>query len=300
MNIEKRIAAVLVTFNRVELLKIAINSLRNQSYALTNIVVVNNNSNDGTKEYLDAQEDIISLHLAVNLGGAGGFHHGVKIAARLDVDYIWIMDDDAVADNSALQELINADKNIEDDWGFLCSKVLSDDGLFMSAPVISTKKNISGYPNWGKYGDLGIIGVDKATFVSFLTKKKHILSLGLPVKEMFIWGDDTEYSWRHSNKYNCYLVCRSHVLHKRMNAQSLNIVTAADDSRLSWYFYLYRNTFYNIKTHGEKIKIFLYLLRCVIDMTKVFLFSKNKKFTRCFLIAKGFLAGVFFRPKVDI
>ena len=45
--------AVVVTCNRCELLKQAIDALLNQTYPLNKIVIINNASTDGTKEYLD-------------------------------------------------------------------------------------------------------------------------------------------------------------------------------------------------------------------------------------------------------
>ena len=44
---------VLVTYNRLDKLKIALECYEKQSYLPKNIIVVNNASTDGTKEYLD-------------------------------------------------------------------------------------------------------------------------------------------------------------------------------------------------------------------------------------------------------
>ena len=54
---EKKILAVIVTYNRVNDLKNCVNSLRRQTYKYFDILVVNNGSIDGTKEYLDCQND---------------------------------------------------------------------------------------------------------------------------------------------------------------------------------------------------------------------------------------------------
>ena len=70
---EKKILAVIVTYNRVNDLKNCVNSLRRQTYKYFDILVVNNGSTDGTKEFVDSLEDIIVIHQD-NLGGAGGFY----------------------------------------------------------------------------------------------------------------------------------------------------------------------------------------------------------------------------------
>ena len=48
-----RIGVVLVTFNRLNKLKIALESYNTQTYKPSYILVVNNNSTDGTTEYLE-------------------------------------------------------------------------------------------------------------------------------------------------------------------------------------------------------------------------------------------------------
>ncbi|MDE3913875.1 glycosyltransferase [Klebsiella pneumoniae] len=115
MCYKRKVAAVVVTYNRVELLKRAIDALLAQSVELEYIVVVNNNSSDATKDYLDSNQNkkIMPIHLSTNTGGAGGFSAGISFAHGLGVDYIWIMDDDAIPDINALSELLLADEHLE-------------------------------------------------------------------------------------------------------------------------------------------------------------------------------------------
>ena len=72
------ITAVVVTFNRKELLKKNIEALRRQK-ELTTILVVNNGSTDGTAEWLDSQSDLLVIHQS-NVGGSGGFYTGIDAA----------------------------------------------------------------------------------------------------------------------------------------------------------------------------------------------------------------------------
>ncbi len=78
------------------------------------ILLVDNASNDGTKEWIEEQiahteshdtTPIYALHLSVNTGGAGGFYHGMKWAYEHGADAIWIMDDDTIPKEDALQKL---------------------------------------------------------------------------------------------------------------------------------------------------------------------------------------------------
>ena len=259
----QKVAAVIVTYNRKDLFQQALDSVRNQSYKVDQIFVVNNNSNDGTREYLDSQEDIVAIHMEENLGGAGGFHYGIKAAAESTSDFIWIMDDDAIANTNALSELLNASDQLHDDkidWGFLCSKVINDQNDPMNLPIVSKKTGQSGYPRWTRYLGKAIVEVDKATFVSVLVKKNIVKELGLPIKEMFIWGDDTEYTWRISSKYPCFLVGLSEIIHRRMNGKSLSILWDESEVRLPWYTLLVRNNGYNIRKYGSNLDLIRFFL----------------------------------------
>lgn len=65
------VVAVVVTYNRRELLKRNLSCLR-ANRPVQSIVVVNNGSTDGTTEWLKEQKDLIVIHQE-NVGGSGGF-----------------------------------------------------------------------------------------------------------------------------------------------------------------------------------------------------------------------------------
>lgn len=78
------IACVVVTFNRLELLKRALSCYEQQSKAPDYLIIVDNNSTDGTFDYLDEwkkQEHPFQcsiIHLPQNIGGSGGFYTGCQ------------------------------------------------------------------------------------------------------------------------------------------------------------------------------------------------------------------------------
>ena len=72
------IIAVVVTYNRMELLKRNIRCLQ-QNKPISSIVIVNNGSTDGTTEWLAAQEGLTIIN-QTNVGGAGGFYTGIQYA----------------------------------------------------------------------------------------------------------------------------------------------------------------------------------------------------------------------------
>ena len=72
-----KVLNVIVTYNRLNDLKVCIENVKGQTYKNLDILVVNNGSTDGTTEYLAAQTDIKVINQN-NLGGAGGFYAGMK------------------------------------------------------------------------------------------------------------------------------------------------------------------------------------------------------------------------------
>lgn len=120
----KEVAVVLVTFNRLELLKKSINSVLSQTTPVKKIFIINNHSTDGTENYLKGYQNdnrFKVINLKENLGGAGGFSAGLKAAyGDGPYDYYWIMDDDTLPEPDALKNLLK----VELPAGVLASNVL--------------------------------------------------------------------------------------------------------------------------------------------------------------------------------
>lgn len=237
------VAIVVVTYNRLNLLKEEIISLRNQTYSERQIIVVNNGSTDGTLEWLKEQNDIITI-TQENCGGAGGFFTGIKYAVENGYDYCWVMDDDVDCSPNALEELVKS-YNAKPNIGFVCSKVYGLDGNAMNTPIVDDRGGVNGYADYSDMVDEGMIKVKMATFVSVFFSSSIVKELGLPYKEYFIWGDDYEYTSRISSRYDSYMSCRSHVLHKRIIQGVLSFEDEVNTSRLRNYFYKFRNEGYN-------------------------------------------------------
>ena len=236
-----KVGIVVVTYNRIDLLKEVIESLRFQTYSEFQIVVVNNGSTDGTFEWLSQQTDIVVI-TQKNLGGAGGFFTGMKYIAEHDFDYCWIMDDDVVCQSDALEQLMCA-TNVYPNFGFMCSRVIGCDGGAMNTPVACKYASVkNSYPDFYKFvADYGMVQMSSATFVSVLFNVEKIREMGLPIKEYFIWGDDSEYTTRLSTKYTSFLVCRSVVVHKRALQKPLRFLNEKNPYRINNYFYMIRN-----------------------------------------------------------
>lgn len=99
-----KVLAVVVTYNRRELLLRCIVHLRSQVGQAPDILVINNASTDDTLAMLeDRGVDVITQE---NMGSAGGWHRGIEAAQDRGYDAVWLMDDDGFPDANALRELV--------------------------------------------------------------------------------------------------------------------------------------------------------------------------------------------------
>jgi GT2 family glycosyltransferase len=286
-----KVCAVIVTFNKLELLKVSLEAVRNQTYELSNILVVNNNSTDGTKEYLEDQKDLNVINMKKNLGGAGGFQKGIQeFMQKTDCEFCWIMDDDTIPDKDALEKLIDAGNTLNNEFGFLSSFVYWMDGTpcRMNKPTLSNDWNVEINNN--------LLKIDKASFVSILVKRKYIEIVGLPIGEFFIWGDDTEFTSRISKEKCSFFVQQSKVLHKMKKNTAVDILVEKGD-RLGRYKFEFRNRFFVAKKQGFK-KVCYEVLRNIHLIVKILYVSEDAKLQRIKQIIIGSFKGVLFNPKI--
>lgn len=243
------VTAVVVTYNRKDLLKECLESILKQTFPVSSIIVIDNASSDGTREML--KNDYVGnkvlnvVRMKKNIGGAGGFYEGIKRAEKAGCDFVWIMDDDTIVKDSCLEELINASriiKNKGDKASFFASAIYGSNGECMNVPVLSSKLTENGFGDWYRFLDHGLVSIEMATFVSVMVDSNAIRKCGLPCRDFFIWGDDSEYTLRLSRFFgDGFLVGKSIAVHKRKIAKELDIIEEMDDNRIEMFRYKYRN-----------------------------------------------------------
>lgn len=289
----KKVVAVVVTYNRKNLLRECINSLLIQSYSPLDILIIDNASTDGTKDLVSSFSDdrVYYKNTGKNLGGAGGFQFGVREAAQRGYDYLWLMDDDSIPTPDALNVLMK-EASQKGSFGFMCSKVLWKDHSIckMNIPKISLNRKLDNFEGSPKRVIMG-------TFVSFLVPLKIVDEVGLPIKEFFIWADDLEYSRRISRKYSCYFVPASIVIHKSPSNVGSSIVDDSPD-RFNRYKCAYRNEVYVYRREGLAGWNHL-ILKTILHTCKVLLKSKDHKKERLHIIFSATRKGFSFHPQIE-
>lgn len=218
----KNIGIVLVTYNRLEKLKIALSCYEKQKTKIDTMIIVNNCSTDGTFEFLEEYSKrklkykIVILNMPKNLGGAGGFFEGMKCAMKEDLEWVYISDDDAYPNDNTIYELekIYSKLQNKDEIVALCSVVENKNGLDYGHRL-RIMKNLF-FVKWkpvdrSEYNK-DYFNVDILSYVGSLINVNALYCAGLDRKDFFIYHDDQEHSLR-LGKNGKILTCTKSVIH---------------------------------------------------------------------------------------
>lgn len=286
---------VVVTYNRLNMLRKCVAALEDLTTPC-DILVVDNASTDGTQEWLATKQSIMSLRMDENTGGAGGFNKGMLEAVIRGYDYIWVMDDDTIPNTDALEKLLDADRILQGNYGWLSSVPLWTDGHVC---IINKQKVHRAYFEDIQYLRHGLLRAVHATFVGLFLRRETIIKAGLPIKEFFIWGDDIEYTRRLSvrMKMPCYVVGQSQVTHAMKDNSGGNIAVDVPE-RLERYNLAFRNENFLFRQEGAKGFCY-YFAKCGKYLVLSLLKAKDHRFKRAGIVIKQFFAGLFFNPKIE-
>ncbi|MFP3962605.1 glycosyltransferase [Actinomadura fulvescens] len=214
-----RVLAVVVTFNRRDLLTESLTALRAQTRRPDKIIVVDNDSGDGTAGLVrTAFPDTDLVCLRRNVGGAGGFAAGIARALADGADLVWLLDDDTVPEKGALAALLSAREKAGSAPGgetpaLIASRVVWTDGRDHPMNTPRAKPGASKAERDAARA-AGGVPIRSASFVSVLVEAAVIRERGLPVADYFLWNDDFEFTTRMLRGRRGLLCDHSVVVHK--------------------------------------------------------------------------------------
>ena len=227
-RLASRIAAVIVTHNRLAALSRCVDAVRAQTFPVSEIVVVDNASTDGTRKWTDAQPDVTAIHQG-DEGSAGGLYTGIAYAMELGVDAMWMLDDDALPEASALERLVNAKAN--DGTNVVGSLVVSMEDpevLSFDVPKVGSYNRLFDYHRklTDRVDDLRAESDERgypwSMFTnSILLSRPVVEKVGLPKREFYMGGEEVEYHYRvRSHGYGTFLVLDSICRHPKRPADA--------------------------------------------------------------------------------
>lgn len=287
-----RIAAVIVTYNRLALLQRAVAALRRQSRPLNAVIVIDNCCTDGTAAWLDAQDGLTVIHQD-NVGGAGGFWRGIKEGYERGFDWLWCMDDDVYPADDCLEQLLAAAQPTD---GILCPLRWQDGRVFLSEvrrfnltnPLRSLHchalrlRDIRGRET---------VSVEGIAFEGPLIRREVVDHIGLPCRDLFLLYDDSDYSLRTVLAgYGVRLVTTAR-LYKELFFSSDDRVTARRKGKWKLYYHI-RNTVYFNRRYGRNRLVRTLRPLTVLLKYELYVF-KNLPFNRKYSLrdARDFLTA---------
>lgn len=193
-----RIVAVVVTWNRRDLLRRIIDAIDASTHPVDELIVVDNASTDDSVEMVRGLETTVPIRiveLASNTGGAGGFHAGLETAMKRDADLIWLMDDDGLPTPDCLERLLP----YADRYDFLGPAVVAEQDnsrLCFPIRIPGSSKVVHDLADVKRAATDGVLEGVVIPFNGVLVTQELVRRIGYVREEFFIWGDDVEYLWR--------------------------------------------------------------------------------------------------------
>jgi dTDP-4-dehydrorhamnose reductase len=296
-----KIFAVVITFNRKDLLQRCLEAVSRQTCRCDRIIVIDNGSSDGTADMLQQSWSgrVHTYVLSHNIGASGGYNAGFRIAYREGADFIWAMDDDVIPAEDALEKLVEADSFLNSQavhHPFVLSTAWTESGAVTNVPKVDLRLVAQGYEAWPLYLPYKMLPVTRATFVSVLLPRSTIEKFGLPLAPMFIWGEDTEYTLRITKKHPGFVVSDSKVLHVRAVVGSINILTETNKVRVEYHRHFVRNRLYTARMHHPRLEFLRLILN---DVRLMFRLVRNQELKKARIVFIGFMESLWFRPEVE-
>ena len=245
------VAVVVVTYNRADLLERMLVGLGALERLPDAVIVVDNASSDHTQAVLAAATNpgLQVVCTEDNLGGAGGFHLGVRTAYRAGFDRIWLMDDDVVPAPDCLTVLMALDEDClmavrEDTAGRLVEKAATHFDL-RNPLTIRPKTSMVETDFVSRDRMPELVEVENVAFEGFMLRRTVVDAIGLPDPSYFIFYDDVDFAIRARRAGFRIWAARDAVLVRQLPFDQQHDLSG-------WKgYYMYRNLFVVHLRYGE-------------------------------------------------
>ena len=214
----EKLAIVIVTYKRQALLRTLFDSILKLTQAPWRIIVVDNENSDETRLMVEGfaadikrqwgatvpdlsgnGNRVVYAPQSDNLGGAGGFHAGVKKAYELGAAWFWVMDDDVAVEPDGIEKLAKWTDRHEVIQG---SRYDYDGGPFYWQYQFIVPLGIPNPIAPAAFGAAGYRVMNTLCFEGGLFNRRVVKAIGLPDPRFFIYWDDTIYGYRASKVTN--------------------------------------------------------------------------------------------------
>jgi putative peptidoglycan lipid II flippase len=228
------VGIVIVTYNNTDGLKRILEQIRYQSFHRYKVFIIDNGSTIDVQghigSYLEQNRNFAYYRLNTNLGRAGGFHYGIKLAYDHGASVIWGLEDNVIPHKYALEVLMNV---IRSRRGKTC--------LISNGTDTFERDKVATICNRGPK----LLTMTDFTFCGVLLPRNLVEEIGVPRKELYKCFDDVDYSHRAvENGYSIYRVRDSLLLcqDQKEEIRSVNLLhksySLPQRNKVDWYYYM--------------------------------------------------------------
>lgn len=224
---ETTVAAIVLSWNGREDTLACLRSLGGTVGPRVLPIVVDNGSRDGTSEAVrEHYPEAIVLRSERNLGFAEGNNVGLRTASTMHVQYVLLLNNDAVVAPDTVATLVDEARH-RPDAGVLCPIIYyvdPSDLIWYAGRSFDPRRGYHGAPHGWQQRDRGqfdgVRRVDTATGCAMLVPSEAIAEVGLLDPELFLHGEDIEWCLRfREHGWQIYVVSKAKVWH-RISASS--------------------------------------------------------------------------------
>ena len=227
-----KISIVILTWNGLHLTKRCLSSLMKSDLPLgTEIIVVDNGSDDGTVQYLRDSKYIRLIENGKNLGYSKAVNIGIQ-SAQEAADIVLLNNDVEITEKDWLKKL-QIGAYSDDKIGIAGVKILKDDGTIQHCGAYLPIDTYWGQQIAGGEADInqynGIYDVESVVFACVYIKNEVRQKIGLLCEDFFAYFEDTDYCLRASkNAYRVVLCGNVRIKHSENSSTKVNKVNFSD------------------------------------------------------------------------
>ncbi len=237
---KNKVIVLVLGYKAIDYLDECISSLLNQTYKNYEIWFADNDSNDGSVEYLNKNfPKVKTFQFKENSGYAGGNNKLIKKSFENNADFCLVLNADTKSDQNLILELINSyTENSKDNKVGLIQPLVM---LYDNPEKINSAGNIIHYLGFGYCGDYMLEDVPKTdkdiisvSGTAMLVPREYYKNVGLFDEEFFMYNEDQDYSWRGLMMgYKHFLSVKGKVWHKYSFSKNKNKWYHSEKNRLT-------------------------------------------------------------------
>lgn len=252
------ISVIVITFNSEKFIRACLDSVFRQDYPEFKVIVVDNSSQDNTRDIIKrSYPQVVLIENKENLGACCARNQGIEASGG---DWVLALDCDVTLENNFLSKAINIIDNLPSNTGILQPKILNSDNRTIYSCGL--------YLSWTRrFYDIGRNKIDHGQYDSL----KHIFAAssacafyrrqmledtkedsGYFDQRFFFLVEDLDLAWRARNKgWNVSLSTDLKSYHAGASCGFNNKIRQ---------FFCFRNRYYSIVKNDGIIKYLLKLL----------------------------------------